>query len=127
LNKSDLPENKDAGAVTPREQGIRRVSTSALTGEGIDGLKEAMIDVAVGDGINRIARERMVLNARLVSLLKEAAGRTDTLKVSLKQGKGLEILALEAREILALYEEATGRKYQDNLLDVIFSRFCIGK
>jgi tRNA U34 5-carboxymethylaminomethyl modifying GTPase MnmE/TrmE len=37
------------------------------------------------------------------------------------------MLAARAREVLSYYEEATGRRYQDGLLDVIFSRFCIGK
>jgi len=41
--------------------------------------------------------------------------------------EALEILAHQARAVLALYEEATGRRYHDGLLDAIFSRFCIGK
>jgi len=39
----------------------------------------------------------------------------------------MELVAEKAREALHLYEEATGRRYHDGLLDVIFSRFCIGK
>jgi tRNA U34 5-carboxymethylaminomethyl modifying GTPase MnmE/TrmE len=39
----------------------------------------------------------------------------------------LEILALDTREVLVCYEEATGKRYSEDLLDTIFSRFCIGK
>ncbi len=79
-------------------------------------------------GVARIvARERLVLNQRLVSLLSSARERVEALKTSLESHNQLELLALDARSVLALYEEATGRRYQEDLLDVIFSRFCIGK
>jgi tRNA U34 5-carboxymethylaminomethyl modifying GTPase MnmE/TrmE len=45
----------------------------------------------------------------------------------IERAEPMELVADRARQVLAQYEEATGRKYHDGLLDTIFSRFCIGK
>jgi tRNA modification GTPase len=127
LNKIDLPPADDLHTFSVLYPHFRLARTSALTGEGVAGLKKAMVETAAGEGLSRIARERVVLNSRLVSLLRAAAAKVETLKKSLANHNPLEILALETREILTLYEEATGRRYQEDLLDAIFSRFCIGK
>jgi tRNA U34 5-carboxymethylaminomethyl modifying GTPase MnmE/TrmE len=74
-----------------------------------------------------MARERFVLNHRLVSLMREARVAAATLRESLAERKPLELLAADAREVLSRYEEATGRRYHEGLLDAIFSRFCLGK
>jgi tRNA modification GTPase len=68
-----------------------------------------------------------VLNARLVSLLKTADERLGALESGFETRAPLEILAVDTREVLVCYEKATGRRYSDDLLDTIFSRFCIGK
>jgi tRNA modification GTPase len=80
-----------------------------------------------GEALATMARERVVLNARLVSLLGEAREKNRSLRESLLAGAPLEIMAVEAREALAPFELATGRTYRDDVLDAIFSRFCIGK
>jgi tRNA modification GTPase len=74
-----------------------------------------------------VARERLVLNARLISLLEQTRERINVLKASLEKRAPLEILAVDAREALKLYETATGKRYTEDLLGTIFSRFCIGK
>jgi tRNA U34 5-carboxymethylaminomethyl modifying GTPase MnmE/TrmE len=68
-----------------------------------------------------------VLNARLVRLLEDARLKLTELGAMIRHSEPLELVAEKAREALYLYEEATGRRYHDGLLDVIFSRFCIGK
>jgi tRNA modification GTPase len=127
LNKIDLPESTASSTLQELhpEAGFARVSAS--TGDGIDALRHEIVRAVAGDELSRIARERVVLNQRLVSLLGSAREQVETLAASLESHNQLELLALEARSVLALYEEATGRRYHEDLLDVIFSRFCIGK
>lgn len=127
LNKIDLPQADNVSTLDVLPPDLRRVHTSALTGEGIEKLEDAIVETVAGERLSWIARERVVLNSRLVTLVKAAAEKVAALEKSLASRNPLEIMALEAREVLALYEEATGRRYQDDLLDVIFSRFCIGK
>jgi tRNA modification GTPase len=127
LNKMDLPvvlSVEKLGRVSP---GFRIHAVSALEGSGIGALKHALVDCVGREALNWISRERVVLNSRLVSLLEEADRRAQVLEGGLKTREPLEILALEARELLECYEEATGKRYSENLLDTIFTRFCIGK
>jgi tRNA modification GTPase len=127
LNKIDLPQTESADILQKLHPELTSVQTSALTGQGLDELRRAIVQVVAGEELSRIHRERVVLNERLVGLLDNARERIEDLRASIESGNSLEIMALESREILALYEEATGRSYREDLLDVIFSRFCIGK
>jgi len=127
LSKIDLPQTGTAATLKGSFPEATVVHTSARTGEGIEDLRRAIVRAVAGEELSRITRERLVLNSRLVSLLEQARDRVDALQMALKSHNQLEILALEARSVLSLYEEATGRRYQSDLLDVIFSRFCIGK
>jgi tRNA modification GTPase len=93
----------------------------------LEELRRALMTKVGGEALATMARERVVLNARLVGLLDDARGKNRVLRESLLAHKPLEIMAVEAREALSPFEQATGRTYQDDVLDVIFSRFCIGK
>ncbi len=127
LNKIDLRPSVDGGYLSERLSAYKCMQMSALTGEGLDRLKSCLLDIAGRDYINRISKERIVLNSRLISLLRRAQRSCSSAKELMESGESLEILAVEVGDALACYEEATGRKYTESLLDNIFSRFCIGK
>lgn len=124
LNKAD----RGSGAKPPSwRPDLDLVLASALTGDGVDEIRRSLLQLVGSEALAHSARDRTILNARLVALLGDARGRLDTLGQSIEAREPLEILAVQARDVLALYEEATGRRYHDGLLDAIFSRFCIGK
>jgi tRNA modification GTPase len=127
LNKKDLPARVSPDQLRDACPGVRVIPTSAQTGEGIREIERALVEHAGWGGLNRIARERIVLNARLVAVLEEARERLGALESGLESRAPLEILAFDTREVLSCYETATGKRYSDDLLDTIFSRFCIGK
>jgi len=127
MSKVDLPARLTEEKLRGEFPGLRRVRSSIETNEGLDELKKTMIEMVGRERLNWVARERLVLNARLISLLEQTRGRIDVLKANLEQRAPLEILALDAREALQFYETATGKRYTEDLLDTIFSRFCIGK
>lgn len=130
VNKSDRFERAGrtgAEAVVALGSAVRCVTLSALSGDGVADLVGALVSLVGGDELTAMARESVVLNARLVSLMRTAQEKGRVLRASLQARRPLEIMAVEAREVLAAYEEATGRSYQGDILDVIFSRFCIGK
>ncbi len=118
VNKIDRPRRFDwPGAL----------QVSAETGDGLPALKSALLRLAHSDDLTRMARDRGILNARLVALLTSAREPLADLARAIRDRESLELLAVRARDVLAYYEEATGRRYREGLLDVIFSRFCIGK
>ena len=97
------------------------------TGDGVDQLKHTLIECIGRHHLDWVARERIVLNARLADTLRKGKEQIEVLRRGLEARAPLEILALDAREALQFYESATGKRYSDDLLDRIFSRFCIGK
>jgi tRNA modification GTPase len=119
INKADLPSTFNGG--------VSGVRVSALTGAGLDELRATIVTKTGSAQLARMARDRAVLNARLVSLLEEARVQLDALAAMVGRSEPLELVAECARQVLYQYEEATGRRYQEGLLDMIFSRFCIGK
>jgi tRNA modification GTPase len=127
LNKKDLPVAVTVGYFAELLPGFCTVAVSAKTGEGFGGLRQALLECAGKERISRIANERVILNARLISLLREARDESRSFADLLKSGAPLEILAVAIRSVLHNYEEALGRRYSENLLANIFSRFCIGK
>ncbi len=127
LNKADLSEQNISDNIRHIFGKYHFSEISALNGSGIETLERLLVDVAGREQLNWVAREKIVLNSRLVSLLETADRQAVSLGESLVEGAPLEILAVEIRDLLGSYEEATGKKYTEHLLDDIFSRFCIGK
>jgi tRNA modification GTPase len=127
MNKTDLPARLEEERFARGYPKLKVVHSSAQSGDGLQELKKTLIEYAGRDRLNWIARERVVLNSRLIALLEKAHERVGALRQGLEKRAPLEILALDAREALQHYEIATGKRYTDNLLDTIFSRFCIGK
>ena len=126
-NKIDLGEDAAVQEVLGCHPELALVRVSATNGDGLDALARAMIERVGRHGLDWIARERVVVNARLAQLLGTARAQIDVLDKNLRARQPLELLALDAREVLGCYETATGKRYTDDLLGTIFSRFCIGK
>lgn len=104
------------------EDGVR---LSARTGEGLDGLRRVLLDVAgwqsAPEGVYT-ARARHVQALQAVDAhLREAAGQLQA------RGPALDLLAEELRLAQNALNEITGEFTSDDLLGVIFSSFCIGK
>jgi tRNA modification GTPase len=115
LNKTDLVKSP-----FPRDL----IPVSALTGEGLDKLKDALFQAAAGDeaaGESSVSRER---HYAAVSRAREALVRA---REGLRVGQPGEIIAEELREALEAADELTGRRRLEGLLDEIFAAFCIGK
>lgn len=116
LNKCDLVEE---GVMSKFPADWVRVS--ALTGEGMESLKDALAQWAgwAGEGENSfMARERhLAALARALGWLARA----------LEPNQGVELVAENLRLTQLSLSEITGEFSSDDLLGEIFSRFCIGK
>jgi tRNA modification GTPase len=98
---------------------------SAKTGEGLGTLRQQLLEIAgwqaAPEGVF-IARERHLHALRRVDAhLLEAAA------LLARQAQALDLLAEELRLAQNALSEITGEFSADDLLGVIFSRFCIGK
>jgi tRNA modification GTPase len=131
-NKSDLVvgsgavEKSEASAkeqASPDGWGVR---ISARTGQGIDDLVRAMAD-AVGIGHTR--ESATISNARHIELLERArvaVARARSLILVIGQTPE-EVLLSDLREAREALEEVSGKRTSSDLLEAIFSKFCVGK
>ena len=109
-------------------QGVDGVEASLISGEGVEELKRAMAAALERDA-NLQAPPHAVISERHRHLLilahKEARQARDFLNRDVEENA---VLATEhLRSALEYLGQVTGRVYHEELLDSIFSRFCIGK
>lgn len=96
------------------------IALSAVTGEGVDRLQEKLVEI----GKNILPKEdEVTLNRRQHQGIREAA---DSLALALDT-EDMLIVAEAIRQACHCYDRLTGKAGVENMLDTLFSRFCIGK
>lgn len=124
LNKSDLPSVLE---FPPELAGVPRVALSAGTGAGIDGLRDVIRSTFL-HGAALDSREFVAISrARHRDALASARSALQRFLAGLEEGRELETLAIDLRDALSAVGQVTGETTTDDVLDVIFSSFCIGK
>ncbi|MDP2653662.1 MAG: tRNA uridine-5-carboxymethylaminomethyl(34) synthesis GTPase MnmE [Candidatus Omnitrophota bacterium] len=126
LNKCDLGRNIPSDELEKTFPGRRAVAVSALKKTGIEDLEEA-IGSAVLRGEPADAGGVLVSNVRHIQALtacRASAGKAADL---LQQGLSAEFVSEEIKTAVNALDSITGRNVDADLLDRIFSDFCIGK
>ncbi|MEX2115329.1 MAG: tRNA uridine-5-carboxymethylaminomethyl(34) synthesis GTPase MnmE [Bacteroidota bacterium] len=129
FNKIDLAPGTN-GALEQRVSTIQPkavVKVSALTGEGLEGLREALVQSALAGQHATSENSVTVTNARHYQVLAQSAKSLDLALKSLETGAGGEFVTPDIRAALDSLGEITGAVTTDDILDEIFSKFCIGK
>ncbi len=119
-NKVDLP---------PRLTDLKTddvVDVCCLSGEGIETLKDA-IKAKVWAGNVEGEMWQVMINARHQDALQRARAGLEHAATALRGGLGLELVALDLRIAVDAVGEIVGKTTTEDLLDSIFSQFCIGK
>jgi tRNA modification GTPase len=123
-NKIDLP---DIARLPDAADGWAMVPVSTRTGEGIDEMRRVIHDAFLSEGAADSREYVAVSRARHRDALEKARTALDRFTASCDSGAQLELLAWEIREALHAFGEVTGETAPDELLDLIFSQFCVGK
>ena len=125
VNKSDLAEAGQAAAeVGFGVAGVSALRTSALTGEGIAALRERILALATGGaaaepGMLTSLRHHQAILAALAALCDAAQANAG--------GIPHEMILLDLYRGLGALDSLTGQTTSDDILNLIFSTFCIGK
>ncbi|HMP93408.1 MAG TPA: tRNA uridine-5-carboxymethylaminomethyl(34) synthesis GTPase MnmE [Phnomibacter sp.] len=98
---------------------------AAKTGLGIDALRQAMVS-AVQQG-HTLTEDALVTNARHYQALQQVAASLHDIAQGLQDRLPGDLLALDIRRCLHYLGEITGQITNEDQLDYIFSKFCIGK
>ena len=118
-NKSDL-------GIHPLETRAHVVATSALTGEGIAELRAAILRHVAGDGGGQ-AEAGFLTNVRHQGLVHDSLTALDAARTAVANKIPHEMLLLDLYNALRPLDEVTGATTTDDILNLIFSTFCIGK
>ncbi len=116
-NKSDLPE---AWSIPDA------VEISATTGTGVGRLRQRIVDELEVDSL----RDRPeITNVRHITLVERAHAALVRARTALADGGTLpeEFVLADLQDARMAFEEVTGRRTPEDVLEHIFARFCIGK
>lgn len=129
LNKKDLGTglNGELAQVAERLRPGGVVRISALTGDGLEELEETLVRTALGAGLHREDASITVTNARHYDALVRAETSLNMARESLLKNESNELVAVDLRAALDCLGEITGVVTTDDILNDIFSKFCIGK
>lgn len=124
LNKIDLPSRlDDRMLLAKRPETARLLPISIHAHQGIDALKEALVDHVLDVPLESIE----VTNSRHKQALSQARQALLQAAESNRAAMSPEFIALDVREALNQLGAITGEATTEDLLDAIFSQFCIGK
>jgi len=123
-NKCDLPSKMDIKKITELGSGLPHLEISALKRTNIEKLKEQIQSLFV---CNDIKGNEIILHLRQKLLLEDIQAALLEALRALKEGFPEEIIVEEIRKIKPLIGQMTGEIGADEILNNIFSRFCIGK
>jgi tRNA modification GTPase len=148
MNKADLAGREPCGAGAPARErsgpiefsseepagslakGMsathKTVLTSALTGEGFPELRDAILRETTGDAATS-AESGFLTNARHQSLVSHSLAALNAAQAAVENRVPHEMLLLDLYNALRPLDEITGATTNDDILNLIFSRFCIGK
>lgn len=124
FNKSDLGQKLNKAKCLALNNDNLYLAISALKGTNLDRLKEMIHKAFVP---RESAGEEVILHLRQKLLLEQISGALDTASSLQEQGHSEEICAEEIRRALPFLGELTGEIKADEVIENIFSRFCVGK
>ena len=138
VNKADRPQcleinrlrdiwpDVEMGTPTTSKMSRPLLMTSTLTGAGLSALEATLADLVLG-GKTIQGESALVTSARHQEALRLAAEHLRASLVPLQQALPLDFVSIDLRAAYDALGEVTGETASEDLLEKIFSEFCIGK
>jgi tRNA modification GTPase len=127
LNKTDLPSKLDLDRLKKLVGDDALIETSIVKHEGMDQLGQQINHMFFDQGIESSQNNVMVTNARHIGLLHQANDALNDVLKGIADGMPVDLVQIDMTRCWDLLGEITGDSYQDELLDQLFSQFCLGK
>ncbi len=122
INKNDLEGKIDVSKL----QGRDIVYTNTFELDGIESLKEKISKMFKLEEIKQ-KDYNYITNVRQISKIKECLNRVKDVNDALNNKLPLDIIEIDLRDIWTILGEIIGESYSEELLDELFSKFCVGK
>ena len=122
INKMDLENNLDYSKLDQK----KIVKITALDSSCVDSIKHKISEIYNLEELNN--KDLTYLSsARSISLLKQSLQKLDEIKTSLANNLPIDFIEIDLRNIWSLLGEIIGETYTEELIDKLFSNFCLGK
>lgn len=126
LNKTDLVQKIDEKIEEIAETNKRVVKISALNKTGIEEIFKEISDLFQFNQIN-FDNENMITNIRHKNLIDHAINNVEQSIDTLKNKMPIDIIAIYIKNILEDLSNITGENVSEDIIQEIFSKFCLGK
>lgn len=125
VNKTDLPERLQIDKIKKHLHNKKIIRISAKKDKNLDKLYDAISDMIYSGSVTT-SNQPLLTNVRHAQAIKEALKLLESAKSGFNIA-GKELIAVDLKEAINNLGLITGENFTDDLLDEIFSRFCIGK
>jgi len=125
VTKCDLPQKIQLNETIAHLGVTQPIELSAIKEKGLDVLEEAIVTYL--ENGNSPQESVLITNTRHKQILMRCLTAIRNTLNGLEERRSSELIAEDLREAIAAIGEVTGEVYTEELLEVIFSRFCIGK
>lgn len=126
MNKVDLPARTSKEEIEKMFPNQKIIEVSVKEGKGIDLLKHEIYDI-VYSGQVKYSSEVLVTNIRHMDLLMKSKYSLKNALESLSTGIPLDLVSIDINQSLQFLSEITGESIGEDIIDRIFSQFCVGK
>ncbi|HDP2992291.1 TPA: tRNA uridine-5-carboxymethylaminomethyl(34) synthesis GTPase MnmE [Staphylococcus aureus] len=126
VNKMDLEQNIDINEVKDMIGDTPLIQTSMLKQEGIDELEIQIRDLSFGGEVQN-QDMTYVSNSRHISLLKQARQTIQDAIDAAESGVPMDMVQIDLTRTWEILGEIIGETASDELIDQLFSQFCLGK
>ncbi|MCH5462888.1 tRNA uridine-5-carboxymethylaminomethyl(34) synthesis GTPase MnmE [Lactobacillus sp. LC28-10] len=127
LNKTDLPLKLEMTELGQLAGETKIIKASMTQNQGVDQLEGEISHLFFDEGIETGRGNVMVTNARHIGLLNQASSALDDVMTGIAAGMPVDLVQIDMTRCWNKLGEITGDSYQDELLDQLFSQFCVGK
>ena len=124
INKIDLDKKLDISELNVDKSRI--IKMSIINNEGIDELKNKIIELF---NLNELETKdpTYLSNTRSISILEKCLKSIKEIEKGLQNNMPIDMIELDIRNIWEILGTINGTTYEEELLDEMFSRFCLGK
>ena len=122
INKNDLDSKIDISKIGNRNI----IYTNTVDDDGIDSLKHKISELFNLEELKH-KDYNYITNVRQISKIKECLERLKDVKQALNNNMTLDIIEIDLKDIWNILGEIIGESYSEELLDELFSKFCVGK
>ena len=126
VNKTDLPQKINLDRVRELASSHKMVTTSLLEESGVDELEEAIAALFFAGSLET-GDLTYVSNARHIALLGQALKAINDAIAAIEMGTPVDLVQIDFTKAWELLGEIIGETIQDDLLNQLFSQFCLGK